>query len=205
VWQAGEVALGDRCYARPPALRRLLAAGADFIVRAGWMRLRLLGGDGEPLAWDQVFDGLAVGETAELAVRVDTSGKGGRSRGEATFQARLVVLRLAPAAAARAARAQRRRQSRSRADRPLQPTTVRATGYLMLVTSLPAEVPAAEVLRTYRLRWQVELAFKRLKGLLGLARLPAKSEALARSWLLAHLVLALLIEDQAGDLLDFPP
>src|SRR3954453_5611424 len=34
-WQPGEVALGDRCYARPPALRRLLAASIDFIVRTG--------------------------------------------------------------------------------------------------------------------------------------------------------------------------
>jgi Transposase DDE domain len=205
-WQAGEVALGDRCYARPPALRRPLTAGADFIARTGWMRLRLLGGDGGPLAWDRVFDGLAVGEVADMAVRVDTSGKGGKSRGKATFPARLVVLRLAPAAAARAAKAQHRRQNRTRADRPLQPTTVRATGYLMLVTSLPAEeVPAAEVLRAYRLRWQVELAFKRLKGLLGLDRLPAKGEDLARSWLLAHLIVALLVEDRARDLLDFPP
>src|ERR671916_800360 len=29
-WQPGDVALGDRCYARPPALRRILTAGADF-------------------------------------------------------------------------------------------------------------------------------------------------------------------------------
>ena len=35
-WCAGDVALGDRCYARPPALRQILAAGADFIVRTGW-------------------------------------------------------------------------------------------------------------------------------------------------------------------------
>ena len=170
------------------------------------MRLRLLGDDGAPLAWERVFDGLAIGEIADMPVRVDTSGKGHRSHGEASFPARLVVLRLPPSAAARAAGAQHRRQSRSRADRPLQPMTLRATGYLMLITSLPAEaVPAVAVLGAYRLRWQIELAFKRLKSLLGLDRLPAKGEKLARSWLLAHLVLALLIEDQAGDFLDFPP
>ena len=89
--------------------------------------------------------------------------------------------------------------------RALQPLTVQATGYLMLVTSLPAAVPASEVLEAYRLRWQVELAFKRLKSLLGLDRLPAKSAALARSWLLAHLIVALLIEDTAREFLDLPP
>ena len=54
-WQAGDVALGDRCYARPPALRQLLAAGADFIVRTGWARLRLLDADGAPLAWERIL------------------------------------------------------------------------------------------------------------------------------------------------------
>jgi hypothetical protein len=204
-WQAGDVALGDRCYARPPALRQLLAAGADFVVRTGWTRLRLLGADRAPLAWERIFGDLAVGEVAERAVSVDYSGKGGKSRGDAVFPARLIVLRLAPEAAARAAKAQHRRQNRCRSHRPLQPLTVRAAGYLMLVTSLPTAVSAAEVLGAYRLRWQVELAFKRLKSLLGLDRLPAKSEPLARTWLLAHLILALLIEDTARTLLDLPP
>ena len=204
-WRPGDVALGDRCYARPPALRRILAAGADFIVRTGWTRLRLLDADGAPLAWERIFGSLAVGEVAERAVSVDYSGKGGRSRGEAVFPARLLILRLAPEAAARAAKAQHRRQNRCRSHRPLQPLTVRATGYLMLVTSLPPSVPAAEVLAAYRLRWQVELAFKRLKAVLGLGRLPAKGEALARSWLLAHLIVALLIEDTSRPLLDSLP
>ena len=151
-WRPGDVALGDRCYARPPALRRILAAGADFIVRTGWTRLRLLDADGAPLAWERIFGDLAVGEVAERAVSVDYSGKGGKSRGDAVFPARLIVLRLAPEAAARAAKAQHRRQNRCRSHRPPQPLTVRATGYLMLVTSLPAAVPASEVLEAYRLR-----------------------------------------------------
>ena len=204
-WQAGDVALGDRGYARPPALQQILAAGADVIVRTGWTRLRLLDAAGAPLTWERIFGQLAVGEIAEQAVLIDPSGKGRRSRGEAAFPARLIVLRLSPQAAAQAAKAQHRRQNRCRSHRPLQPLTVQATNYLMLVTSLPAEIAARDVLEAYRLRWQVELAFKRLKSLLGLDRLPAKSEALARSWLLAHLILALLIADAARDLLAFPP
>ncbi|MBV9681479.1 MAG: hypothetical protein JO046_06785, partial [Solirubrobacterales bacterium] len=38
----------------------------------------------------------------------------------------------------------------------------------------------------------IELAIKRLKSLLGLGALPAKSPALARVWLYAKLILALL-------------
>src|ERR687894_1407115 len=204
-WQAGGVALGDRCYARPPALRQLLAAGADFIVRTGWARLRLVEADGAPLAWEPLFDALAPGEVTERAVVVDYSGQGGRSRGKAAFPARLIVLRLPPEAAERATEAVRRKHRRHYARRRLLPLTVQSAGCLMLVTSLPPSVTAAEVLVAYRLRWQVELAFRRLKGLLGLGRLPAKGEALARSWLLAHLIFALLIEDASQDLLAVPP
>ena len=204
-WRAGDVAVGDRDYARPPGLRHILATGAEFIVRTGWKQLRLLDTGGAPVAWEPIFDALAAGEAAERMVLVDYSGKGRRSRGEATFPARLVVLRLSPEAAARAAKAVHRKHSRRYARKLLLPLTVRAAGYLMLLTSLPPSVPAAEVLEAYRLRWQVELAFKRLKSLLGFGRLPAKDGALARSWLLAHLVFALLIDDTAQDLLAVPP
>src|ERR671916_3486743 len=54
-WRPGDVALGDRCYARPPALRRILAAGAGLLFRDRWARLRLLDADGAPLAWERVF------------------------------------------------------------------------------------------------------------------------------------------------------
>src|SRR3954466_9259500 len=156
-WRAGAISSSG-----PAGTRRARS------VRPGGPRLRLLDAAGARLAWEPIFDALAPGGVAERAVAVDHSGQGGRSRGEAVFPARLVVLRLAPEAAARAAKAQHRRQNRCRSHRPLQPLTVRATGYLMLVTSLPAAVSAAEVLEAYRLRWQVELAFKRLKSLLGL-------------------------------------
>ena len=204
-WSPGEVAIGDRCYARPPALRQVLACGADFIVRTGWRRLRLLDAAGQPLDWDRVFDTLGTDVASEQVVQVDTSGQGGKSRGDQTFPARLIVQRLRPEAAERAAKAQHRVQSRTRRNRPLQPTTVRATGYLMLITSLPPEVTVAQVLDAFRLRWQVELAFKRLKSLLGFDRLPAKGETLARSWLLAHLILALITEDKVDQVLAFPP
>ena len=202
---AGDVLLGDRGYARPLDLQAVLAAKADFIVRVGWARLRLLGADQAPLVWEPIFDALAPGGIGEQKVTVEYSGKGGKGRGKPLFEARLIVLRLASDSAARAAKAVRRRQSRKATGGQTQPLTLRSSGYLMLLTSLPDTVTAEAVLAAYRLRWQVELAFKRLKGLLGINRLPAKSDGLARSWLLAHLILALLIEDAGQDLLDSPP
>jgi hypothetical protein len=205
-FEAGDVVLGDRNYARARDLGAVTAAGADFIVRTGWSRLRLLGADGRPLTWEPIFDGLAHGVATERAVVVARTSKGRKRPNRPLFAARLIVVRLSSRATAQAAKAVRRRHSRKDARRVMQPLTTRSAGFLMLLTSLPEAVPAETVLAAYRLRWQVELAFKRLKSGLGLDRLPAKSDALTRSWLLAHLILALLIDQAARDHLpDSPP
>ena len=76
----------------------------------------------------------------------------------------------------------------------------------MLATSLPAQgYPAAEVLAAYRLRWQIELAFKRLKSLLHIDLLPTLTPEASRSWLYAHLILALLCDDLTQEFLESSP
>ena len=65
----------------------------------------------------------------------------------------------------------------------------------MLVSNLALEAwPAEQVLRLYRLRWQVELLFKRLKSLLHLDHLRAQDPRLAQSYLLGKLLAALLLD-----------
>jgi len=58
---------------------------------------------------------------------------------------------------------------------------------------------------TYRLRWQIELAFKRLKSGLRIDALPAHDTQLARSWLAAYLIVGLLIDEAVAERLAFPP
>jgi len=72
-----------------------------------------------------------------------------------------------------------------------------------LATSL--DEPANQVFDLYALRWQIEIAFKRLKSLLHIDRLEAKDPDLVRTWILAHIIAALLIEDHAAEALDAPP
>ena len=203
---AGEVALGDRGYAHPRGLQHVLASGADFIVRVGCYSLRLTTPQGDPLAWEPLLASLAPGEVTERQVVATQQSKGVGRRRKPLFPARLIVVRQHQAASTRELRAVREKHRKQRWHGTMQPLTLASAGYLMVLTSLPAETAsAAEVLAAYRLRWQVELAFKRLKSGLGIDRLQAHDERLARSWLLAHLILALLIEDAAGEVLDASP
>ena len=93
----------------------------------------------------------------------------------------------------------------SRRQEALDPRSVLAAGFMVLVTSLPAAIPAGEICAVYRLRWQVELAFKRLKSLLHIDRLPTRTTAGSLSWLYAHLILVLLTEDICQEFLDSSP
>ena len=64
----------------------------------------------------------------------------------------------------------------------------------ILTTLTAAELPALAVLGLYRLRWQIELFFKRLKSLLHLDTLPSREGPTAKSWMLARLIAAALAQ-----------
>ena len=105
--------------------------------------------------------------------------------------------------------AEARRKARQAAQRKggkISDETLVAAEWVILVTSLAVEAYSADdVLALYRLRWRIELAFKRLKSLIGLKEPPGFDERSAKPWILAHLLLALLIEPLADRLDDSPP
>ncbi len=168
--------------------------------------MRMVTADGARLDLASIYARLAPGETSEIPVFVTGRNKGQGRKPRRLFPARLIVFRQHEEAGTRAVRVAERQHSKKRSGMALQPMTLASARFLMVLTSLPADkVTAAEVLAAYRLRWQVELAFKRLKSGLGIDRLLARDPAMARSWLLSHLILALLIEDGASEVLDSPP
>jgi hypothetical protein len=122
----------------------------------------------------------------------------------APIPARLVIRRL-DGGAARAARRQALKKAAKNGQRAGD-KRLKAAEYIMLLTSLDADgFPAARVFELYRLRWQIEIAFKRLKGIVGLADLPAKDPRLAQARLYAKLIAAAIGDDILQGLLDSPP
>ncbi len=107
-----------------------------------------------------------------------------------------------------AAQAERERLMREagRRGKKLDPRSLIAAEYVVLTTSLPANAyPASEILVMYRLRWQIELAFKRLKSLLRINCLPAKTDRGARSWIYAHLIVAISTDACSRDCQESSP
>jgi IS4 transposase len=108
------------------------------------------------------------------------------------IQGRLCAIRKTEEAIALAQKKLRRKSSKS--GKALQPTTLEFAKYVILFTTFPKKFTAADVLQWYRLRWQVELVFKRFKSIAQLGHLPKHDEESSKAWLYGKLFIALLIE-----------
>lgn len=182
----GEIRIADRAYMQPERMAVVLAQGADLIIRAGWKSVRWRDADGAAL------DLIAVLGKADEAGRLDRSIAIAPKSGQ-PLRLRLVAIKK-PAEVAAAARAKATREAQ-RGGHKLSPSTLVAAEWVILVTSLEADAFSADdILALYRLRWRIELAFKRLKSIVGLKGPPGTDERSAKPFVLAHLLLILLLE-----------
>jgi len=183
--ERGDLLLGDRAYGTPPGVAHVCGAGGDVVVRINLRMLPLFTRKGRRLSILSRLRSLRVGEARAWPAWVHGP--------EGPIAGRLVATKRS-AAAARSARRQLKRRA-SRRQRSVSAASAEAAQYVFVWTSLPeAEYPAASIMELYRLRWQIELTFKRMKSLLGLGQLPKRSDASARAWLHGKLFVALLTE-----------
>jgi Transposase DDE domain len=109
----------------------------------------------------------------------------------ASIEGRVCAVRKSENAVQRAQRRLYRRASKK--QHVLKPETLEYAQYVIVFTTLEAE-PAEQVLECYRLRWQIELVFKRMKTLTQLGHLPKHDDRSARAWLYGKLLIALLTQ-----------
>jgi hypothetical protein len=191
----GPRAGGDRAYMQPHRIAGVLAAGGDILVRAGWKGAAWLDAEGNPFDLVALFRN-APHDLIDRPIWV-------RCRGAGPLRLRLVALRKS-ATAAQAARRTARREAQKGGHQIAQ-ETLDAADWVILVTSLsPEAFPSADILALYRLRWRIELAFKRLKSIVGLHGPPCVDERSARPYVLAHLLMILLLEPLVDEFEDSP-
>jgi len=108
------------------------------------------------------------------------------------IKGRLVIVKIPPEKVAEQLRRIKREQGKSA-------STQQAffAQYIMLLTTIECSVMGTErIVELYRLRWQIELEFKREKSIQGMDELPCLTPASIRVWLLAHMLAQQLIRRQ---------
>ncbi len=184
--QEGEIRVADRGHAYASSLGPILATGGSLVVRINWQSLPVQQEGGTKVQVIEQLRAMVPQQPIhEQGVWLSTP--------QGRFWLRLIVGTL-PQEAADRARQRLSKAYRKKGKTPDQRTLL-AAGFTLVVTNLPAEQWSAQhVLWLYRLRWQIELLFKRLKSLLCLDHLRAQDPQLAQVYLLGKLLAALLLD-----------
>jgi hypothetical protein len=186
-WDIGpeEVVLADRAYSHRQPIAELMGAGVHLVVRLNSGLFPLENAGGRALGLARLLGRLKVGVARSWNVCFRHGG--------CRHRLRLCALKKSPQAAEISRSKARRRAQRD--GSVLRDETLLLADYVLLLTNLTeAKWPARAVLDLYRCRWQIELAFKRLKSLLALGHLPKRDPCTARAWMQLKLLLALIIE-----------
>ena len=199
-FRKGDVVIGDRGYAHRAGLASVVQQNADFIVRFPWATVPLQNPTGEPFDLFTFLRGLEEGVAGQVVAQLRPDAK----KGIPAVPVRLVAVRKSETAAADARN--KLIHMASKKQKTVDPRSLEAASYVVLITSLKSDsLSASQVLDLYRFRWQIEIAFKRMKGLLELDELPAKDHSLALTFIYSKLLAALLLDDFTHAFISFSP
>jgi hypothetical protein len=180
----GDILIGDRGYAHPGGIAHVVSRGGDVIIRTNLVTLPLCDAAGERLDVLRHLRRLQVGRYGDWSAYVRTERR--------LLGGRLCAVKKSAAAAHRAR--QRALRESQRGGHQARADTLEAAEYVFVFTTLASDIPAAAVMELYRGRWQIELAFKRLKSLVQLGHLKKHDALAARAWLQGKLLVAFLLD-----------
>jgi hypothetical protein len=183
---ADGLAVGDRAYGTLPGIRYLQERGSGYVVRLRGKAFTVYDQEGEKASLPEAFGGLREGESGSMAVY-------GRIAGELA-PLRICALRKDGERERKGLKRLTKENQGKRQGKAVSEGQAAWDKYIIAVTSLGEEVGAASVLELYRTRWQIELAFKRLKSLFGYGQIPVKAEGSIYAWFYGKLLEAMVCE-----------
>jgi len=179
-----DLIIADRGYSHRRGAAKVLDSGAVLLMRWNPAILPAKLACGKPLKLLANLRKLSQRAPREWNVEFEYENR--------AYSVRICAMRKGRLAAERSRRKAldkaRRNGTEARAE------SLELTGYVLVLTSLPPKFSARQVLELYRSRWQVELAFKRLKTLLGAGHVPKSDDQSAGAWMQGKILTALLLE-----------
>jgi len=186
-FEPGELVVGDRGYSHARGVAHALDHGADVLIRLNHASMPVLArGSKQPVDLIALARSLHSGGVLERRVLVQHKTK----RLTREIEGRVCIMRL-PESEARKARKRAHQEHGAKVSEQV----LELAGYVVLFTTVPADrLSASLCVELYRLRWQIELQFKRWKSLCGFDRMPNFRADTIASWLYAKILAAVLLE-----------
>lgn len=94
-------------------------------------------------------------------------------------------------------KSQRQMKKSNHNRKPLSELQTIWSHFVVAVTSLDSRFSAEQILEIYRMRWQIELVFKRFKSIFGGREFTARKEESVKSWFYGKLLIAIICETLA--------
>lgn len=182
--------MADRGYSTASGIQHVISKKAYVTVRINTAALPLCNLRGKPFGLlKNVTSTKRPGTVRSWHVLVPTQGP--------SIEGRLCALRKSKEAIKLAQ--EKIQKEAARKGKQIKPETLEYAKYVLLFTTYPEkDFSAFDVLEWYRIRWQVELIFKRFKSLAQLGHLPKSDDESSKAWLYGKLVVALLTEKLIG-------
>lgn len=185
----GDIILAGRHYGKAKGFDYIVKSGGDFVMRLKHKAAIYFDESGRKVDLLKLLRPLATGEVLDVLLYYRSEKKAGAP----LKPLRICAVRKSKEQAERAKRKTLRQIKKQPHKKPTDSTTLEMSEYFVLGTSLSIEAFSAEhILELYRLRWQVELAFKRLKSIMQLGQLPKTDPESCRAWLYRKMLYALL-------------
>ncbi|GAB6283766.1 MAG: IS4-like element IS421 family transposase [Ignavibacterium sp.] len=180
----GDLLIGDRGYGSIKGINHVIDNGGNFLVRIRNKAFKLFKSESDEFNLLENFRKLNYGEIGDYDLQYHYSSN-------KLAHVRLCVIKKSPEAALYSKQNAIREMKRK--QRVITDETVELYDYFFVITSVGKNILSSEeILSLYRLRWQIELAFKRLKSILALGHLPKTDPESAKAWLHGKMVVALL-------------
>jgi hypothetical protein len=196
--RAGDCIVADAAYATAAGIEYACSRGAYVLLRMSPNNLAVYEGGGRRLPWRERLSGL-TDPTEAGSWPVAVRGPQG-----AIVKGRVCALRKTEEAIRQTLRRLRDRARKS--GHRLRDDTLFHCQYVILFSTFPqARFDDGELLHCYRLRWQIELVFKRFKQVARLGHLPKYDDDSSKAWLYGKLLVALLAEKLVAQARAFSP
>jgi hypothetical protein len=183
---AGDYIIADRGYSHARGIHYAASHHGYVCIRVSPYSLVLLDPEDNPFDLvGSLRDITASGMVGFWPVKV-------QGPDQTSISARICAIRKSEEAIRIAHKKLRRRAARK--QNKLKPETLYLAEYVMVVSTFPETFSPSEVLEWYRVRWQIELVFKRFKQIAHLGHLPKYDNESAKAWMYGKLFTALVTE-----------
>jgi len=185
-FKEGDIVMGDRMYGTLPGIAYIRRLKADYVLRIKTRGFTVYDERNEKIDILKSLSGLGEGEIAEI--------KGACFINDQYEPIRICALRKDQESERKGLKRLKKENQRKQGGKPVTELQEEGNKYIIVATSLEEEITASQVLELYRLRWQIEIAFKRLKSLFHYNDLPATHSKSVNAWFYGKLLLAALCE-----------